>query len=166
MGLEVIAIGLAVAGTVGSAIQGRKAEKAQKRARQLQERQEKLKQRREELRARREARIEQARIAQAGANVGASGSSAVVGGVASLQSQLSSNLSFLNESGNLAQQQSRFLQKAANAQARAGEFGAVANLGFTLFDAAGGSIFGETDVKTPLTGGSGGGTGSSSGRVL
>lgn len=152
MAVTLAAVGLALAGV--STIQGMSAAKdqssAQKRALQFQQRADEVKQNREKRQAIREQRIKAAAIAQAGANQGAVTSSAVVGGQASLQSQLSGNLSFLDTMGSLNNSASRANQQALDAGAKAQTWGALAGLGGTIFSQAGDfqTIFSPGDVKT------------------
>lgn len=79
------------------------------------------------------ARLSQAQAVMAGENQGVSGSSGVAGGVGSIQSQLNSNLSFLDRSNTLtdmASQQIGYANKFTQ-KARTGE--AVGNLAQTIF---------------------------------
>jgi chromatin segregation and condensation protein Rec8/ScpA/Scc1 (kleisin family) len=153
MGLETIAVaGLVLSGvsTVANMKASKDQSSAQKKAAAYQRRMDELRQNRERRQAIREQRIKTAQVIQAGANQGAQTSSAVQGGAGSLQSQLSSNLSFLDNMATNANLASRANQQALNAGARAQTWGAMAGLGGTIFSQAGGfqSIFGSGDIKT------------------
>lgn len=152
MAMTAIAIGGLVLSGV-STVAGMSAQsdsaRAQRRAQEYQRRMDELRQNRERRQAIREQRIKTAQVIQAGANQGAVTSSAVQGGSGSLQSQLSSNLSFLDSMGRNANLASQANQQALNASSRAQNFGAMAGLGGTIFSAAGGfgTIF-NRDIQT------------------
>tara|TARA_R100000951_G_C2626589_1_gene176212 strand:- start:358 stop:876 length:519 start_codon:yes stop_codon:yes gene_type:complete len=136
----VAAVGAVVSAgaTVVSAGHQKKAAKAQQRAADLEQRRQKLARARERSRGIREARIAAAQATQAGANQGVSGSSGVAGGVGSIISQGNANISFLDESGRLADQASEQLGKARSYTVRANNASAVAALGAQAFSAGGG----------------------------
>ena len=113
--------------------QMKKARRAQERARQQQIKADKLKQRKEMLAQIRRARIARGQVLQGGANAGAYGSSSVVGGAGSASSQAIGNIDYVNTLGFYNEATSGYLQQAANAQSRAQEFGALTNLGFSMF---------------------------------
>lgn len=142
MGIEVAiaAAGLALSGV--SMVQQRKQAKrsaaATRRAEEARMKQEELKQARERRQQVREARIRQGQVAQTTALQGAATSSAAAGGVASLQSQLASNLGFLDQAGAISGEIGAARTQAAQAQFRAQEFGALGSFGSSVFQAAGG----------------------------
>jgi hypothetical protein len=106
----------------------------------------------------RQARIARASVINTGANANTSGSSGVLGGASSISSQNASNMSFFSSMGSLNNQviDSQVAQGHAAAragaaqgdayvaQAEAAQWGALGNLGGTIFSSAGGfrTIFG------------------------
>lgn len=68
-----------------------------------------------------------------GATQGVQNSSGFQGGQGSIQTQLNSNLSFLDVYNNLSNDASINLDKAATANGLASDFGKVADLGMTVF---------------------------------
>jgi hypothetical protein len=153
MGVDPISIaGLALTafGTVSSFMQQQKAAEAQKKALAVQSAMDQLKQQREARQAMREARIKRASIVQAGANQSATASSAVQGGAASVQSQLSGTLSFLDQMGQMAKQATGYQQAAVDAGASAGMFGAIANLGGTIFQSWKPAVNASTGTRPPV----------------
>jgi len=139
-------------GTVKSMSAQKDAGKAQNRALQAQQKSDQLKQARERRDAMREARIRRAAVTQAGENQGAGGSSAAIGGAGSISSQLSSNLSFLDNQAMYSRQTSAALYQANKAQSSAQTYGAVAGFGAQMFSSAGGfgTLF-EGMKSTPTT---------------
>jgi len=109
----------------GGAISQRKAAKAQAKAQRTQQRIADIKAARERRSQVAEARRARAQIeSQAGVS-GIQGSSGAIGAQSSVQSQLASNLSFLDNVQSLSQQTSIFNQQAAKAQSNAATAGAI-----------------------------------------
>jgi len=109
----------------GGAISQRKAAKAQAAAQRTQQRIADIKASRERRKQVAQARQARAQIeSQAGA-AGIAGSSGAIGAESSVQSQLGSNLSFLDQVQSLSQQTSIFNQQAAKAQSNAATAGAI-----------------------------------------
>lgn len=121
----VVGAGAAVAGTIISAKQQANAAKVQKQQRNL----EASRRRRSAVR---EARIARGQVVNQAAITGTSGSSAEAGALGSISSQLSSNLSFLDQAVGLGDQLAGF-QGAANI------FGSISRIGTSIFQAAGGT---------------------------
>ena len=134
----VVGAAAVVGGTIYSASQTAKQGKAQRRQykfeRQLAQNQA-AKQRRDAIRA---ARIAGADLAQFAETTGGSTSSSFLGAMGSIQSQLTANLSFLDTNQKLADQASIQAGKAAQAATNASIGSAVAGLGASVFNAAGG----------------------------
>jgi hypothetical protein len=118
----------AVASTGASIYSGQQAQKAQSKAMKLQNKQEALREARAKREAIREARIAQATVQNAAENQGASGSSAELGGVGSIQSQLNTNLGFLDHMGRLSTGINNQNMQASEWGSYANMFGDVANL--------------------------------------
>lgn len=143
MGIELViasvALGVAVAGTAVSAISANKAAKAQQKLQRLRSTQ----QRRSQVR---EARIRRGRVANIAAQTGTQGSSGALGAQGSIQTQLATNLSFLDRSLG-------FAQTISSQQARAQTFSAIAGLGGKVFGAVGGAgqISSALGLNTPST---------------
>lgn len=149
MGLEaatlaVIGAATSSAGAVGSYVQGEKQAKAQGKAQDVQQAQQELQARRERLKTIREARIKTAQVEAAGANTGVASSSGVMGGVGSIASQTGSNLQNQQAQLDLAQQGSKYNQKAADAGSTGALFGTIGSIGQSVFQDYGGykTIFG------------------------
>ena len=127
--LTAVAVGVGAASTIHSIQQQKKSAKNQKKAQQAQQRIQEVKAARERRKQVREAQVAQAQV-EAGAQAsGVTQTSAAVGGAGSIQTQLGSNLSFLDQVGELTQQTSIFNQRAASASSRAATSQAVAGLG-------------------------------------
>jgi len=91
------------------------------------------------------ARIAQSTMQNIGAQAGGVGSSAMAGGMASIGSQLGSNLGYMSEIaaantaiGTAALNYSTAMGEASIAGSRASQYGAIAGLGGTVFQAVGG----------------------------
>lgn len=121
----VVGAGAAIAGTVISARARSKAAKIQKQQRNL----EANRRRREAVR---NARIARGGVINAAALSGLSGSSAEAGATGSITSQLSSNLSFLDQQVGLG-------NELAEQQGKAATFGSISKIGLNLFNVAGGT---------------------------
>lgn len=134
----VVAAGAVVAGTAMSISNANKARKAQKNQyayeRQLSQNRA-TRERRDAIRA---ARLSMGQVQQGAANQGAQDTSAFLGGFGSIQSQLNSNLSFLDTNQKLADQAGAQASKANGYLSAAQNWGAVSDLGKTVFSAAGG----------------------------
>lgn len=93
----------------------------------------------------RQARVARGSIINQGALGNTSQSTGVLGGVASVGSQLNSNLSYLNESAANAKDYAAASARIGEAQADAATAGAIGSLGGTIFSGAGGfkTIFGK-----------------------
>lgn len=130
--LAVIAgIGVAtlVVGTAVQIDQGNKAAKATQKSQQFEQQKNELQQAIQRRDAIRSARISSAKAKQAAENQGAANTSASQGGLGSISSQLSSNLSFLDNMSNLSSLSGKALGEAARHQTYANAAGAVAGLG-------------------------------------
>ena len=136
-GFPVAGAVVGMAGRADSGLSAIKAQKKQAAAQQSAAKQQKamqqMAQQREVRNAIREARIKRGIMTQAGANVGATETSSFIGGAASLQSQLSSNISFLDQQGSMANKASSFLQKASSIEAQQGVWTSAGQLSDTIF---------------------------------
>ena len=126
MGPVAMVIG-AVAAVGGTAL----SYNAQRKAANAQERQQKLNTQRSQRQAIREAQIRRAQAMSAASQLGGLGGSAVQGGVSSLGSQLGSGLGFSTQMSDLSSQISKY-------SSRAETFGAIGQLGMTVFKGMGG----------------------------
>ena len=134
-----ILAGTAVVSTVSSIQQSKKASSAQQRAEALRQKQADRQNRLQKIKQLRQARIArgQAEAAQSGVSGGAQGSQAL--GVGStIQSQLGSNLGFLNQSQGINNQISQANISGIKAQDRSNVFGAVASISGDIFETQGG----------------------------
>jgi|14BtaG_2_1085337.scaffolds.fasta_scaffold01825_8 hypothetical protein len=148
MGLPALAFALAAGSTAVSIHQSRKAAKAQERA-------QKIEQKKQDYTTARERRkqIRAARVAQAGAatqaRVSGTTSSSRTGGVAGgIQSEMASNVGFLNTQQGFTHAIGRQNIKAAQAQSRASTASAIAGLSMQSA-----SLFGSASPQTPEGGG-------------
>lgn len=146
-----IALATAVVGTGVSIYSSQKAAgayaqsaAAQREANRFQRQQADLQAARQKRDAIRQSRIAQASVQQSAENQGVSGSSAAIGGQASIQSQLNSNLSFLDQYSSLSDAASDALGRASVYQSKGNQFtanaqsaGAISSLAFQVFGAAG-----------------------------
>lgn len=127
-----------VVGTVSSIKNAKKARKAQaqqfKFERQLAQNRA-VRERRDAIRA---ARLAAGQVTSSAANQGATDSSAFIGGLGSIQSQLNSNLSFLDTNQKLADQAGNAASRANAFLSKAQTGAAISELGMTVFSAAGG----------------------------
>jgi len=128
-----IAIAALVVGTavsVGASIYtASKSASAQQQALKYQQQQNDLQAARQQRDAVRQARIAYAQAQQSAVNQGADQSSAAEGGLGSIQTQLGSTLSFLDQYNYLSDQASIQLGKAAAYQAQSKTFGSLASIG-------------------------------------
>lgn len=130
--LAIIGAVTSVGGTIASV-------SAQRKASRLQQQQQTLATRRSQRQAFREAQIRRAQTMASAQALGAVGGSAVAGGTASLGSQLGGALGFASQMSGLSNQ-------IGMAQNRAATAGALANLGGSVFQAAGGfGAFGSNE---------------------
>jgi len=120
---------VAAGGTLYSAKQQRKAASAQRQAATYQKQQQQLARSRARRDAIRQARLAHASSINSGANTGTIGSSGVQGGAGSILSQGASNVSFLDESGRIADMASEQLGKARMYTSRAQTGAAIASIG-------------------------------------
>ena len=111
--LTTIALGTLAAGTVASVYEGRRARKMQEKAVKVDEKRSKLQAMRSSVQQIRQAQIQRAEIAQMGENQMVGGSSGVAGGMASAQSQATSNIAFAQQIFGLQQSYNR-MRGAAN----------------------------------------------------
>lgn len=128
---NIIAAGLAIGSSLLGARSARRAAGAQREANELQRQSmslEQARQRRETIRA---ARMARGRAVTSAARQGVMDSSGAQGGMASIQSQLGYNLSFLDQQERINDQASAALGRARMFEGRAQTFGALANLGWT-----------------------------------
>lgn len=146
----IAALVIAVVGTTASIVQQRKATKAQERARRAQEGLQREQNRQERLQVERRARAARASITAGAEAAGAAGGSGPIGGVASVDSQLASNFSFLNSQANLSSFASAQLQEAANRSASAGTSQALGNLGFSVFSSLPGKSATTNNASRPM----------------
>lgn len=117
--------------------------KAQKKAAAASRRQQDLSTQRSNRQSIREAQLQRAQAIAAGASMGALGGSALAGGLGSLGSQLGSGLGFSSQMSGLSADIEKFQRRAAT-------WGAVAGMGGSLFQAAGGfDAFGQAFNKQP-----------------
>jgi hypothetical protein len=140
VGAAIVGAGAAVVGTVKTIEAQNRAARAQKQQfayeRQINQNRT-MRERRDAIRA---ARLAGASLVQNSVNSGAQESSAALGGLGSIQSQLNSNLSFLDTQGRLADRASAASQAAANAKQSAQKWGAISDLGMAVFDRASAKI--------------------------
>lgn len=134
--LPVIGAVAAVGGTVLSY-------NAQRKAANAAEKQQKVNTQRSQRQAIREAQIRRAQAISAGAQLGGLGGSALEGGVSSLGSQLGSGLGFSTQMSDLSSAISKY-------SSRAETFGAIGQLGMTVFKGMGGfDTMGKSPTKPP-----------------
>lgn len=119
---------------------------AQKKAARASKRQQDLNTSRSNRQSIREAQLRRAEAMAAGASAGAMGGSALAGGLAGLGSQLGSGLGFSSQMSSLSSDIEKYQGKAAM-------WGAVASMGGSMFQAAGGfdglQNFYDTRMKRP-----------------
>ena len=123
--LDPVTATIAVIGTAATLQQGRQQRKESRRQSRIAEKRARLENRRQRLAQLRESQIAKAQIVAAGAQAGALGTSAVQGGVASLETQTASNLSFINQIESLQQNIALSQQRASDFR---GNIGAISSL--------------------------------------
>lgn len=127
--------------TVANIQATQQASKQAGKAAEAQRKQQELAAARERANAIRQARMAYAMSAQGAETAGASLSSSALGGLGSIQSQLTSNISFLDKNQQLADQGSIALGKMRAAEANASSFGAVAGLAMQTASLSGSGAF-------------------------
>ena len=154
MGMEPISWALmaaSVASTGVSLYKGQQADKQARKAADLSRRQESFKALRERRDFIRSARSTAAKITQGAENAGAANTSAAQGGLASIISQASSGLSFLDQYNSFSTQIGAASSKSARFASQANMWGSIADLAATgakMNAGAGGSGKAPT-VKVP-----------------
>lgn len=128
----------AVVGTVLQLQQAKKARKAAKQQYAFERQLANNRAARQRIQAIREARLTAGAVAQAAENAGSSTSSAALGALGSIQSQLNSNLSFLDTNQKLADAAGYQASQVAIHTSKANDWAGVSNLGMGIFSAAGG----------------------------
>lgn len=133
-GAAVVGAGAAVVGTVNTAKAQKKANKAAKQQyayeRQIQQNNA-VRQRRDAIRA---GRMASANVLQTSVNTGGDSSSAALGSLGSIQSQLDSNLSFLDTQNTLATKAGDQSEIARAANANAQKWSGITQLGMAIFN--------------------------------
>lgn len=130
------ALAVSAVGTASSIKNGRQDASASREAAAFQQKQANLQQARQKRDAVRAARLSFGQAQQAAANQGVSTSSSSLGGLSSIASQASDNISFLDQYGFYSDQASKALGRANSASARAAEGANIAQLGFSVFNNA------------------------------
>jgi aminopeptidase N len=128
------ALATAGASSYMSAKNAKKQAKAQNQALDYQRKQDDLAAARQKRDAIRAARVARAQAETAGANQGVLDSSSSLGGVGSIQSQLGSNISFLDQWNAFSDQASMALGRANTYGARAQSWSNVASASMTVFN--------------------------------
>lgn len=136
MGIETALLAVAAAGTVGSLYSQNQAAKASSKAAGAQRRQEALAAAIQRRQAQKAGRQAAALAIQAGENQGVADSSGAQGGVGSIRSQTTSNLSFLDRQGQLADYAGNMFDKAQRWSNRAQLFAGAADLAMTGYGSA------------------------------
>jgi hypothetical protein len=134
----VVGAGAAVVGTVASIKNQNKAAKAQQEQFKYQRQMDNYRAARERVQAIRAARLSYGASQQAAVNQGAETTSGSLGALGSIQSQLNSNLSFLDTNNRLSDQATEAAGRAAKFGAAAQVWGSVANFGMQVYNASGG----------------------------
>ena len=114
----------AIAGTASAVSQHQAAQK-QKKARRVQSRMADIEAQRQRQAQVREARIKRARLAAGAQASGVENTSSLAGAQSGLQTELASNLSFINTTQQMGNQASGYLQRAADYGSMGNLFGAV-----------------------------------------
>lgn len=122
-------LGVAAAGTFMSIKAQKKQAKYMKAANKAQRQQDTLRAARERKEAIRAARMSTGTVLQASVNQGSIDTSASLGGLGSIESQLKSNLSFLDQFNALSDQAGNLIGKANQQGANAAVWGQVAQVG-------------------------------------
>lgn len=125
---------ISAAATVATAVVQYGAAKDQQKAQKQLQRQAALKAARERIQQIRQARIKAAQIEQQGEGAGVSASSGVQGGVGSVQSQLGSNLNFMDVTQIYGNKATNYLADAAKANSLANTISAVGSLAYSGYN--------------------------------
>lgn len=140
-----MAVGVAIASLIVTAVSVVKqqeaasdARKAQKKSRNEQRANNAEVAAREKRQQIREERIRRAQIMQASENAGVSASSGEMGATSNLSSQLASNLGFNAGAQQRANNMSIFAQQGANAQGKADRWAGIGSIAQSTFSASGG----------------------------
>ncbi len=138
-----VVAGISAVATVGStvvgAIEAKKQRKATREATRLQRQIANNKAQRERINTIRQARLARGALEQTGANSGAQLSSIALGSLGSIQSQLNSNLSFLDTNQSLSALSAESTDKAVRHAGNVELAGAVGGISSQIFSAAGGT---------------------------
>lgn len=134
--IAAVGVGVAGVGAYKANQNAKKAAAAQREAAELDRKRMTLQNARERRDAIRASRLAFAQAQQNAENQGASASSASQGGLGSIQSQLSSNISFLDRFSTLSDMASQQLGRAQIYQQRASTAQAVSNLGMAVFNSS------------------------------
>lgn len=137
MPVAVAALAIATVGTGYSIYNGERASKENRKAQELQRQANQITEARTKRDSIRQARMAYAKAQQSAENQGVAVSSSSQGGLGSIQSQLGSNLSFLDQISTINDQASAALGRAATFEQRSRTADAVAGLGFSAFGASG-----------------------------
>lgn len=146
--LAYIAIGTQAVGTIASAQQQRKAAAAQQRQYQAEERKAEVQNVRSVRQQIRESRLARAAMTNVAAQTGGIGSSALAGGISSVGTQFAGNLNYMQQ---IAEQNTAIgaaAAQGAQAMSNAAVYGAIGNLGGTIFQGMGG--FKALNAPKPL----------------
>lgn len=138
-----------VVGTAASIKNQKKSVRLQREAQRFERQKNQLQEARQRTNMIKESRAARANVTQSAENQGVADTSAAQGGQGSIQSQVSSNLSFLDQYGMLSDQASSKMNSAMGAQGNASMWGAIAGAGGQVFSAVGG--FGAFSGPTPPT---------------
>jgi len=143
--------------TVAGLSESRKASKQQRRANRVQQRAAAIQNARQRRQGRAQAIRSAATLEAQGVASGTSGSSTVAGRQASLQTQLSSNLSFQGQLESLDRAKFSALNAASKAQSNAATFSAIANFAamnrtVKVSDVGSTASRGASPLSSPVTG--------------
>lgn len=140
-------LAISAAASVGSLYSQNRANKANQKAAEAQRRQEALAAAIQRRQQQKDFRKAQAMALQAGETQGVAASSGVQGGVGSLRSQLSANLSFLDQQSQLADFAGSMFDKAARFTNRAQMFSGIADLALVGYQSAAGQAAADKAAK-------------------
>lgn len=133
MGLEVAALAVATVAVGSSIYQGKKAAKYGKQQVEFQRQQAELQNARQKREAIKASRKAFAQAQQSAENQGVGTSSSAQGGQASIVSQVSDNLSFLDQYGVLSDMAQQAMGKQMNAQANAQMWSDIGGAAMTVY---------------------------------
>lgn len=123
-----VAAGLFAAGTVASVVEQRKSRKAQKKANEVTRKIEERQAAKERAAAIRQASIARATAQASAVNTGTVDSSGYMGQTSAIQATTAGNIAFGNQLNTGSQQVFGYRQQAADAESRASNYQAIANL--------------------------------------